>query len=747
MEELGKTGFPLQVDVVDTREAFCEKLKSEAYDVILASYSLGSWSGRDAFHLLQQAGKDIPFILMTGALGDEATVELMKEGIADCLLKERLVRLPAAVCRALEEKASREERRLASAKTSRLAQAVENVSELIVLADQQGKITFANRAFLQAYLYTEDEILAKTFPGAILSPRNSTSLVEQIMVGILESDGWKGECLHRRKDGTDFPVYLRLAQIKDTEGGLLGTLAIAQDIAERKHAEEALRRSEARVQYLVESNLIGIVIGDLGGKLIDANDAFLRLLGYSRTDLLSGTMRWDRLSPPEHRDSDQGAFEQLRKTGIAPSREKQFLRKDGTRVSVLIGAATFASAEGGVECVSFVLDVSERKHLEQQLQQAQKMEAIGSLTGGIAHDFNNLLAVIIGYSEMMLERVGLDDKMRIPAEEIRKAGNRAASLTRQLLAFSRQQVIEPRVLHLNPIVVEVEKMLRRLIGEDIELQTSLDPATGPVKADPGQIQQILLNLAVNARDAMPKGGNLIIETGNVELGAAYALHHPPCVAGPYVLLTVSDTGVGMNAETKARIFEPFFTTKEIGKGTGLGLSTVYGAVRQSGGHVWVYSEPGRGTAFKIYLPRVDRAVLQILPSEPSPDNLCGTETVLLVEDDASLRNLARDLLGQAGYTVLVGNSGVHGLKVAQRHPAPIHLLLSDVVMPGLNGPALAQKIAPIHPETRVLYVSGYTGSFAIQTGLVDSGASLLQKPFSRVSLLRKVREVLDLPRK
>jgi CheY-like chemotaxis protein len=383
--------------------------------------------------------------------------------------------------------------------------------------------------------------------------------------------------------------------------------------------------------------------------------------------------------------------------------------------------------------------------MEQMFRQAQKMEAVGRLAGGVAHDFNNLLGVIIGYTETLLDRIGHNAELRAQAEQIRKAADRAAALTRQLLAFSRQQVLEPKILNLDTVVGEVEKMLHRLIGEDIEILTLLNSSPSSVRADQGQIEQVIMNLAVNARDAMPHGGKLVVETSNVDVAEEYALSHRPFIAGPYVLLTVSDTGIGMDQETKSHLFEPFFTTKELGRGTGLGLATVYGVVKQSGGYIWAYSEPGQGSVFKIYLPRIDQAALKIRSSGDPIQILRGTETVLLVEDEQSLRALTRDLLEHSDYTVLEASSGDHALEVAQRHGGPIHLLLTDVVMPGMNGAALAANLAPLYPEMKVLFMSGYTGSFATQIGLLGAGAKVLQKPFSRDALLRKLREVLELP--
>jgi two-component system cell cycle sensor histidine kinase/response regulator CckA len=353
------------------------------------------------------------------------------------------------------------------------------------------------------------------------------------------------------------------------------------------------------------------------------------------------------------------------------------------------------------------------------------------------------LSVILGYSEILLESTLLDIKTHSQCEEIQKAGERAASLTRQLFAFSRQQVLAPKILNLNAVVVETEKMLRRLIGEHIDLRTTLDPMLGTVKADPGQIGQVIMNLVVNARDAMPEGGKLFIETSNAELDDGYALRHPPLSAGRYVVLAVSDSGIGMDEETQTHIFEPFFTTKEVGKGTGLGLSTVYGVVNQSGGFVWVYSELGHGSVFKIYLPTVGESVQQTRPKELAPQLLCGTETVLLVEDEESVRTLTRSLLEEAGYQVIEARSGADALEVTASYSGPIHLLLTDVVMPGMNGPDLAERLAVTHPNMKALCMSGYTGTFANLNGLVDRCVRLIEKPFSREILLRMVREVLE----
>jgi PAS domain S-box-containing protein len=392
-----------------------------------------------------------------------------------------------------------------------------------------------------------------------------------------------------------------------------------------------------------------------------------------------------------------------------------------------------------IECIA--RDITGRKHLEQQLLQSQKMEAVGRLAGGVAHDFNNLLTVINGYSEQALETLLASDPLYQDIEEIKKAGERAASLTRQLLVFSRRQVLTPRILDLNAIVSDMERMLRRVLGEDVELAIALQPALDSLHADPGHLEQVIMNLVVNARDAMATGGRLLIETANVELDDSYAADHQAVVPGRYVMLAVSDTGSGMDAETQAHIFEPFFTTKPVGEGTGLGLSTVFGIVQQSGGHIWVYSEPGKGTTFKIYFPRVAARPEPVEPRR-AVGPAAGSETILVVEDEDGVRKWIRSVLKRAGYTVLEARSGAEALLQCQNHAGAIHLVLTDVVMPQMSGRELADRIAAIRPEIKPLFMSGYTGNAVVQHGALDPQAPFLQKPFTTASLAAKVREAL-----
>jgi len=384
-----------------------------------------------------------------------------------------------------------------------------------------------------------------------------------------------------------------------------------------------------------------------------------------------------------------------------------------------------------------------RRRLEEQLQQSQKMEAIGRLAGGVAHDFNNLLTIINGYSQLILDRLSSEDPVRGHVNQIKEAGDRAAALTRQLLAFSRKQVLSPQLLDLTEVVTGIDKMLRRLIGEDIELVTVNTSGLWLVKTDPGQIDQVIMNLVVNARDAMPQGGRLTIETTNLNMDDSFPGRHPAIVPGRYVMLAVSDTGTGMSEEVKSRIFEPFYTTKKHGKGTGLGLSTVYGIVKQSGGYIWAYSEPGKGTTFKVYLPVAEGALKEVGRTEEHPHPTGGSETVLLVEDNESVRTFVQSVLESKGFKLLQANGSEDALRIIENHDGPIHLLLTDVVMPRMSGPELATRLAPLHPEAKVLYMSGYTDNAIVHHGVLDPGTHFLQKPFVPETLILKIREVLD----
>src|SRR5882724_373817 len=490
-----------------------------------------------------------------------------------------------------------------------------------------------------------------------------------------------------------------------------------------------------------------IAVVEIDGRRLYNSPSYERILGYSLEEL-QATSSFEQIHPDDRQLVKEAAAE-TRRTGVGRRIEYRMRHKDGSWLVLESTASTVLDAGGRVDKLVIVnRDITARKKLEEQFRQVQKMEAIGRLSGGIAHDFNNLLGVIIGYSELLQERLPSKDLLRESADEIVAAGKRAASLTRQLLAFSRQQVLEPKVLDLNEVVSDMEKMLRRLIGEDIELVAARDPILGRVKADQGQIEQVILNLVVNARDAMPQGGKLVIATANTEMDETFVKRYPyPVQTGPYIVLTVADSGVGMDAATKARVFEPFFTTKEKGKGTGLGLSTVYGVVKQSGGYIDFDSEPGEGTTFRIYLRRVSEPVESEGPAAEAQSPSREAGVVLLVEDEASLRRLTRNLLELSGYTVLEAKDGNEALRISQEHAGAIGLLLTDIVMPGINGRALAQQLSRERPDMKILFMSGYTGQGIGEKEYLERGDSFLQKPVTRELLTRKVREALRSPRR
>lgn len=530
--------------------------------------------------------------------------------------------------------------------------------------------------------------------------------------------------------------------------GLIGLVllfdlyAIYQQLQIYRMRHQLMER-EQLFRLISENAADMIAVVDTNGKRLYNSPAYERILGYTQEELAS-TSPLEQVHPDDRAKVEEAAKE-ARAGGVGRSIEYRMRHKNGTWRQMESTANTVCNAQGKVESLIIVnRDITDRRHLEEQFRQAQKMEAVGRLSGGVAHDFNNLLGVIIGYSEFLQERLDVSDPLRASVEEILKAGKRAASLTRQLLAFSRQQVLDPKVLDLRVAVADMEKLLQRLIGEDIELTTVLDPQLGKVKADQGQLEQVIMNLAVNARDAMPQGGKLTIHLENTVLDQDYVRRYPyPVLPGPYVLLRVGDTGTGMDAETKARAFEPFFTTKEKGKGTGLGLSTVYGVVKQSGGYIDVESALGAGTTFKIFLPRVHQEVAAERQHVDASATGRGNETILIAEDETSLRTLTSSTLEMSGYKVLQAKDGFEALEVSRKHDGAIDLLLTDIVMPGMGGRALAEELGRERKEMRIVYMSGYTGQAVGSQGPVEPGSFYLHKPFTRQALMQKIREALD----
>jgi two-component system cell cycle sensor histidine kinase/response regulator CckA len=616
MRTLRSGGYDLTCERVETAAAMRAALDQRPWDLVISDYSMPQFSGPAALQLLQEAGIDLPFIVVSGTIGEETAVSAMKAGAHDFMMKGNLARLIPAVARELGEAAGRRERRRAEA---RFAGVLDATAEAIIAIDEAQRIVLFNTSAERIFGYTAAEVLGQPFD--ILVPPHLVEAHHQHIRAFAavpeRSQGMSerhGEFVGRRKDGTEFPTDASIA------------------------------------------------------KLYQAGQTIFTI---------------------------------------------------------------------------FLQDISARRQLEAQFLQSQKMEAVGRLAGGIAHDFNNLLTAITGYAELLLGDLDQVDPRRDDVAEIQKAADRAATLTRQLLAFSRKQILAPQVLDLNTVVASMDKLLQRLIGEDIDLVTILDPALGHVKADPGQFEQVIMNLAVNARDAMPQGGKLTIEMANADLDVQYTRQHLAVPPGSYVMLAVSDTGCGMDAETQSHLFEPFFTTKDAGKGTGLGLSTVYGIITQSGGTIWVYSELGQGTTFKIYLPRVEAEADRVDLYSPVADTLTESATILLVEDESMVRTLVWRILDQHGYTVLEAPRGADAIAIAEQHDGPIHVLLTDVVMPEMSGHALAEQLAALRPGIQVIYISGYTDGAIVRHGVLAADAIFLQKPFTPNDLVRKVCQVLD----
>lgn len=559
----------------------------------------------------------------------------------------------------------------------------------------------------------------------------------------LEEGRFEEEGLRLRKGGTPFWAIVTITSIRDSSGRHVGFAHVTRDITERKQAEEMLQLRDRAIESIIE----GLCITDPtqpDNPVIYVNDGFLQITGYAREDVMGQNCRF--LQGPKTAPEAIGRIRSAIREGNSCLVELLNYRKDGTPFWNKLSISPIRDAAGRVaHFVGVLTDISPLKLMEQRFHQAQKMEVVGQLAGGVAHDFNNLLTIISGYSELLLGILPPDDPTREAVKEISEAGGRAAGLTRQLLSFSRQAVMEMKVLDLNEVVKETERLLRRMIGEDILITALLDPNISRVKVDPGQIGQILMNLAINARDALPQGGKLTIETSDMQLDAGYAAQHPDCKPGRYVMLAVSDNGCGMAPEVQAHIFEPFFTTKGPGKGTGLGLATVYGIVKQSGGSINLYSEPGHGTVFKIFFPAVDEPLHPSAPGQGAPKVTGGNETILLVEDEDAVRAIAVLALQTQGYTVLKADGGKTALRIIEKHRGRIDLLVTDVVMPGMNGRELAEALCLRHPSLRVLYLSGYTDDSVIRHGILQVEVAFLQKPYTPLSLARKVREVLDTP--
>ena len=617
-------------------------------------------------------------------------------------------------------------------------QVLTHCKEGIALQDVHGRIFEQNATHRKILGYSDEELLGKT-PGHYLE--GGRDGFGRIMDDLLQWGNYSGEARCRTRAGRWIDVELAAVVVRGEGGDIFGYATLVHDVTEKRRMEAALRESEERFATFMDNSPALALMRDAKCRYVYVNRAYEKLVGRPASEILGRTAH--EIWPPEIAEELAGADKQVLAAGHALELHEKTVLPGRDVKEWLTIKFPFRDRRNRVYVGGVSIDITERKSLEEQLRQSQKMEAVGRLAGGIAHDFNNLLTIILGYSEILLGSSKIDAGQRSKIQELKKAGERAAQLTRQLLAFSRKQVMSPKVLDLNTLVENLRKMIERLIGEDIEFVTVPFAPLGKVKADPGQVEQIIMNLVVNARDAMPNGGRLTIETANVEFDEDYSRSHLPSLPGPYVMVAVSDTGSGMAPETQKHIFEPFFTTKETGKGTGLGLATTYGIVKQSGGFIWVYSEQGTGSSFKVYLPRIPEQNELSPEARREPEQLKGTETILLAEDEVALRTLIHETLGRHGYRVLEASGGEEALNISGRHQNPIHLLIADVVMPQMSGRELGERITAARPETKVLFISGYTDDAIIHHGVIDSDAAFLQKPFSPTALARKVRVVLS----
>ena len=744
--ELERARIPFTARRVDSREEFLRELEDFHPDLILSDYTLPRFDGMTALSLARERAPSVPFLIVTGSVNEETAVGCMKAGATDYLLKSNLARIGPAIHAALERARAHilksEAESALAASERRFRSLVQNSSDLVTILSPEGIILYASDSAERIVGYAPSDLVGRSLLSYLDS--NDAITVRALLHTANGKSGGTGpvEFSLRRGDGS--PVWLEAVGTNLlNDATIRGIVLNARDVSERKRADRALRESEERYRDLFDNASDLVCMATPEGSLLYVNQAWKDGTGYGEDEI--GRMQLLDLVHPESRAYYAQVLERVLTGERLDHVELVFVPKAGTPITVE-GNLSCTFKDGKPSVVRGIYrDITERKKVEEHLRRAERMQAAGKLAGGVAHEVNNMMTGVIGFSEFLLRSLEEGDVRRSDVEEIIKAGTRAADVTRQLLAFTRQQFLQPQVLDVNAVVSDMQKMLKRSLGEDHMLTLQPSPRAGQLRADRGQLEQVLINLIINARDAMTGHGRVTIETAPAGWDVGFAQRHGgvELPLGNYVMLAVSDTGCGMEPDIQARIFEPFFTTKGIGQGTGLGLSTVYGIVKQSGGYVWVYSEPGEGSVFKIYLP----AAAPGQTADLLPDQLQipqgGSETILVIEDEDMVRNLACRGLRDHGYTVIEARNGAQALLYITMHPGTIDLVISDVVMPEMGGRELARRLAEHSPGLPVLFMSGYTGDDVVHRGLLEPGAPFQQKPFTPVGLATKVRSMLD----
>jgi two-component system cell cycle sensor histidine kinase/response regulator CckA len=748
IRDLTKSGINFSALRASTREDFTLKLRENVIDVVIADYRMKNWTGMDALGIVKEVAPSVPVILLSGTLGEELAVDCIKMGITDYVLKDQRARLPMALRRANEERVLRDAETNAvkalRESEERYRTLVENAPEAIVVLDvETGMFVDCNDNALRLFRITRSELLSRGNAdfGPTMQPdcRGSSQEFGEHIAAAIAGGKPCFEWMYRNSQGDEIPCEVHLASLPFTTRRLVRGSIL--DIRERKRAEAALRESEKRYRSLVENAIYGIYRTNLEGQLLYVNSALVRILGYeSASELLA-------VSNTTHLYEDQLVGDEVVAEYVSNHRVDttvDWRRKDQKVITVRLSARDSHDSETGNECVEVMVDdVTERLALEKKLGDAQKFEAIGQLAGGIAHDFNNMIGAIMGWADIGIDEAPPDSRLRRHFEKVRQQAERAAALTRQLLAFARRQILDPRDIDLNKSVVETLSLLEKVIGSNIEIKADLASDLALVRADPNQVEQILMNLCINARDAMPGGGVLTIHTTNVTVDSEFCRSRSAAHPGQYVVMSVADNGMGMDQATLDHIFEPFFTTKALGKGTGLGLPTVYGIAQQHGGFIDVRSELNRGSTFETYLPISTALSESRKPVEDRKISRGGSETILVAEDHEGLRQLALETLTKLGYNVLTVADGQQAIEAFRNNRAGINLLLLDIAMPKVNGSEVYAQISSEREDLPVIFATGYSADVALLGTLRERGLPMLQKPYSPRDLALKVREVLD----